>query len=227
MSALEKNKTWEIVERPKEKNIVDCKWIFTLKYKADGSLKRHKARLVAKGYTQTYGVDYQETFAPVAKMNIVRILLSLAAHYNWQLLHYDVKNAFLHGDLDEEIYMNIPLGFEGNTGNKVCKLKKALYGLKQSPIAWFGRCAKVMKEFGYKQSQGDHTLFIKHSVARGVIVLLVYVDDIIMTGNDEREKHEVKQKLVKEFEIKELGKLKYFLGIEVAYSTQGIYISQQ
>ena len=123
MSALEKNKTWEIVERPKGKSIVDCKWIFTLKYKVDGSLERHKARLVAKEYTQTYGVDYQETFAQVAKMNTVRILLSLATHYNWQLLQYDFKNVFLHGDLDEEIYMNIPLGFEGNMGNKVCELK--------------------------------------------------------------------------------------------------------
>ncbi|RVX04897.1 Retrovirus-related Pol polyprotein from transposon RE1 [Vitis vinifera] len=149
---------------------------------ADGSLERHKARLVVKGYTQTYGVDYQETFAPVAKMNTVRILLSLAAHYNWQLLQYDVKNAFLHG-------------------NKVCKLKKALYRLKQSPRAWFGRFAKVMKEFGYKQSQDDHTFFIKHSTSGG--------------------------RLATEFEIKELGKLKYFLGIEVAYSTQGIFISQQ
>ncbi|RVW62074.1 Copia protein [Vitis vinifera] len=182
MSALEKNKTWEIIERPKGKNIVDCKWIFTLKYKADGSLERHKARLVAKGYTQTYGVDYQETFAPIAKMNT--------------------------------IYMNIPLGFEENTGNKVCKLKKALYGLKQSPRAWFRRFAKIMKESGYKQSQGDHTLFIKHSATRGVTALLVYVDDIIVTGNDEREKHEVKQRLATKFEIKELGKLKYFFGIE-------------
>ena len=181
MSALEKNKIWEIVERPKGKNIVDCKWIFTMKYKADGSLERHKARLVAKGYTQTYGVDYQENFALIAKMNTVRILLSLVAHYNWQLLQYDVKNAFLHGDLDEEIYMNIPPGFEGNTSNKVCKLKKDLYGLKQSPRAWFGRFVKVMKKFGYKQSQGDHTLFIKHSAIRGVTGLLVYVDDIIMT----------------------------------------------
>ena len=207
MSALEKHKTWEIVEISKEKTVVDCKWIFTLKYKADGSLERQKARLVAKGYTQTCGVDYHETFAPVAKMNTVRILLSLVAHYNWQLLQYNVKNAFLHGDLDEEIYMNIPPLFEGNTGNKVCKLKKALYGLKQSPRAWFGRFSKVMKEFGYKQSQGDHTLFIKHSTARGVTALLVYVDDIIVTRNDKREKHDVKQRLGKEFDIKELGKI--------------------
>ena len=123
--------------------------------------------------------------------------------------------------------MNIPTRFEENTSNKVCKLKKALYGLKQSSRAWFGRFAKVMKESGYKQSQGDHTLFIKHSTTGGVTALLVYVDDIIVTGNDEREKHEVKQRLATEFEIKELGILKYFLGIEVAYSTQGIFISQQ
>ena len=194
MSALENNKTWEIIERSKGKNIVDCKWIFTLKYKAEGSLERHKARWVAKWYTQTYGVDYQETFAPVAKMNTVRILLSLDAHNNRQLLQYDVKNTFLHGDLDEEIYMNIPPGFEGNTCNKVCKLKKALYGLKQSTRAWFGRFPKVMKEFGYKQSQGDHTLFIKDFAAGGVTAHLVYVDDIIVTGNDEREKHDVKQR---------------------------------
>ena len=113
MSALENNKTWEIVERLKRKNIVDCKWNFTLKYKADGSLERHIARSVAKGYTQTYGVDYQQTFASVAKMNTVRIMLSLATHYNWQLLQYDVKNAFLHDDLDEEIYMNIHRDLRG------------------------------------------------------------------------------------------------------------------
>ena len=125
-------------------------------------------------------------------MNTVRILLSLVAHYNWQLLQYDVKNAFFHGDLDEEIYMNIPPGFEGNIGSKVCKLQKALYGLKQSPKAWFGRFTEVMEEFGYKQSQGDHIIFIKHSTAGGVIALLVYVNDIIVTVNDEREKHDVK-----------------------------------
>lgn len=109
---------------------------------------------MAKGYTQTYRVDYQETFAPVAKINTIRILLSLAANYNWHLQQFDVKNAFLHGDLEEEIYMEIPPGYGSNLGtNRACKLKKALYGLKQSPRAWFGRFTKVMLATGYKQSQ--------------------------------------------------------------------------
>ena len=143
--------------------------------------------MVAKGYTQTYGVDYQETFALVAKMNTMRILLSLAAHFNWQLQQYDVKNAFLHGDLEEEIYTTIPPGFEGKeTINKVCRLRKALYRLKQLPRAWFGRFASVMKVTGYRQSQGDHTLFIKHSAIGRVTTLLVYVEDILVTGKDEK-----------------------------------------
>ena len=117
----------------------------------------------------------------------MRILLSLAAHFNWQLQQYDVKNAFLHGDLEEEIYTTIPPGFEGKeTINKVCRLRKALYRLKQSPKAWFGRFASVMKVTGYRQSQGDHTLFIKHSAIGRVTTLLVYVEDILVTGNDEK-----------------------------------------
>ena len=131
---------------------------------------------------------------------------------------YDVKNVFFHGELEEEIYMSIPPRLSGSDGNKVCRLKKTLYGLKQSPSAWFGRFSKVMIANGYKQSQGDHTLFIKHSISGGVTTLIVYVNDIIVTWNDEKEKNTLKQCLAKEFEIKDLEKLKYFLGIEVARS---------
>lgn len=228
MRALEKNKTWEIVELPKGKKVIGCKWVYTLKYQADGSLERYKARLVAKGYTQTYGIDYHETFAPVAKLNTVRLLLSLATNLNWNLQQFDVKNAFLHGDLEEEAYMEPPPGFNQKFGtNQVCRLKKALYGLKQSPRAWFGRFTKAMKRMKFEQSLGDHSLFVKRSKDGKTTALIVYVDDIIVTGDDVEEIKMLKLQLSKEFEIKDLGRLKYFLGIEVAHSKAGIFISQQ
>lgn len=163
IQALEKNGTWEISNLPKGKQPVGCKWIFNVKYNANGSLERYKAKLVAKGFTQTYGIDYQETFAPVAKLNTVRSLLSLAAN----LGQLDVKNAFLNGDLEDEVYMEIPPGFKTNQNrNKVCRLKISLYGLKQSPRAWFDRFTKVVKKHSYTQGQFDHTLFSKHSQDR-------------------------------------------------------------
>ena len=136
--------------------------MYTIKYNAEGKIERYKARLVAKGYTQTYGVDFQETFSPVAKLNSVRVLLSLAANFDWPLHQFDVKNAFLHGDLEEEIYMELPPGYNHiGSENKVCKLEKALYGLKQSPRAWFGRFCKAMKNYGYNEGDSDHTMFFK------------------------------------------------------------------
>ena len=217
MAALIENQTWEIVELPSEKKPVGCRWVYTIKCNSDGSLERYKARLVAKGYTQTYGIDYQETFAPVAKMNTIRVLISLAVNLDWELFQYDIKNAFLYGELKEEIYMQVPPGYEKeSTKGKVCRLKKAIYGLKQSPRAWFGKFSHVLKSFGYRQCNGDHTLFFQHFPQGGVVLLIVYVDDIIITGNRPVEIKELEVQLSKQFTVKSLGPLKYFLGMEFA-----------
>lgn len=224
--ALEKNRTWDVVEKPKDKTIIGCKWVFTVKYKADGTIERYKARLVAKGYTQTYGVDYQETFAPVAKINTVRVLLSLAANLDWPLQQLDVKNAFLNGELEEDVFMDLPPGFNNGGNGRVVKLRKSLYGLKQSPRAWFDRFMKAIKGQGYVQAQTDHTLFYRHKGGK-VTILIVYVDDIIITGDDIVEITRVKKGLASEFEMKDLGKLQYFLGMEIARNREGISVSQR
>ncbi|RVW80146.1 Retrovirus-related Pol polyprotein from transposon TNT 1-94 [Vitis vinifera] len=188
----------------------------------------YKARLVAKGFTQSYGIDYQETFAPVAKLNTVRVLLSLAANLDWSLHQLDVKNAFLNGDLEEEVYMDIPAGLETTSNfNKVCRLRKSLYGLKQSPRAWFERFTKVVKGYGFVQCQSDHTLFMKHFPEGKLAIIIVYVDDIILTGDHEEKIDLLKKLLTKEFEIKDLRNLKYFLGMEIARSKKGIAVSQR
>ncbi|KAJ0666336.1 putative RNA-directed DNA polymerase [Helianthus annuus] len=227
MDALNKNSTWEKCTLPPGKKPVGCRWVFTIKYKADGTIERYKARLVAKGYTQTYGIDYSETFSPVAKIDTIRVLFSIAANEGWPLRQFDVKNAFLHGELKEEVYMEVPPGLEKDSNSReVCRLKKSLYGLKQSPRAWFGRFTLAMKEYGFKQSNSDHTLFLKRR--NGLVTcLIIYVDDMIITGNDEEEMTRLKGNLFKEFEMKDLGRLKYFLGIEVMRSRQGIFICQK
>ncbi|KAH9650552.1 protein kinase domain-containing protein [Citrus sinensis] len=228
MNALRRSGTWEIVDLPRDKKIVGCKWVFTIKCNADGSVERYKARLVAKGFTQTYGIDYQETFALVAKINSIRILLSLAVNCDWHLHQLDVKNAFLNGDLKEEVFISLPPGFEKSLGSdKVCRLRKSLYGLKQSPRAWFERFGKAVISYGFLQSQGDHTIFYKHSKDGKITILIVYVDDIILTGDDETELAALKKRLAKKFQIKDLGVLKYFLGMEFARSKEGIFVNQR
>ncbi|KAJ0480224.1 putative RNA-directed DNA polymerase [Helianthus annuus] len=227
MEALVKNDTWEKCILPPGKKPVGCRLVFTIKHKPDGTIERYKARLVAKGYTQTYGIDYSETFSPVAKIDTIRVLFSVAANEGWPLHQFDVKNAFLHGELKEEVYMEAPPGFTGNFKTKeVCRLKKTLYGLKQSPRAWFGRFTLAMKGYGFRQSNSDHTLFLKQ---RGKLItcLIIYVDDMIISGNDEEELRKLNANLFAEFQMKDLGRLKYFLGIEVLRSKQGIFICQK
>lgn len=180
MRALEKNKTWEIIRLPKGKEIVGWKWVFTVKYSANGTLERYKVRLFVEGYTQMYGMDYVETFAHVAKLNTIRILLSLAVNHNWTSEYVDVKNAFLHDDLKEEIYMEPQPGFNQAFGtNYVCRLRKTIYGLRQSPREWFEKFGIVVKGLKFKQNVGDHTLFCQRSKENKVNILIAYVDDII------------------------------------------------
>nr|ABG22578.1 retrotransposon protein, putative, unclassified [Oryza sativa Japonica Group] len=227
LNALMKNNTWELVKLPPGKRAVGCKWVFTVKQTLEGKVDRYKARLHAKGYSQTYGIDYDETFAPVAKMGTVRALVSCAVNFGWPLYQLDVKNAFLHGDLHEEVYMDIPLGFgNSQTVEKVCKLKKSLYGLKQSPRAWFDRFRRAVCGMGYSQCNGDHMVFYKHRGAH-ITILAVYVDDIVIMGDDVEEIRCLKERLGRAFEVKDLGPLRYFLGIEIARSSKGIVFSQR
>ncbi|KAL4034485.1 hypothetical protein IC575_003132 [Cucumis melo] len=226
MRAQEKNKTWDPCTLPKGHKTIGCKWVFTLKYRANGTIGRHKVRLVAKRFTQTYGIDYSETFH-VANLNTIRVLLSIVVNKDWILYQLDVKNTFLNGDLKEEMYMSLPPGFEAQFNNQACKLRKSLYGLKQSPRAWFDRFSTFIKSQGYNQGHSDHTLFTKVSKARKIAVLIVYVDDIVLSGNDTDEIVQLKKNMGFEFEIKDLGNLKYFLGMEIARSKEGISMSQR
>jgi Reverse transcriptase (RNA-dependent DNA polymerase) len=151
-----------MVPRPSNKNTVGCKWIYSTKHTPEGKIDTFKARLVAKGYTQTYGVDYEEIFAPVAKMNTVRTLISCAVNLVWDLFQLDVKNVFLHGDLKEKVFIEIPPDFRNEQlKGKVYRLKRSLYELKQSPRTWFDRFSMAMKKLGYQQSNADHTMFIQ------------------------------------------------------------------
>ena len=228
INALRRNHTWDIVDLPPGKKPVGCRWIFCIKFNSDGSFARNKARLVAKGYSQTYEVDYEETFAPVAKLNTVRVLLSLAVNLDWPLFQLDVKNAFLNRDLTEEVYMTLPPGFDSDSSRgKVCRLRKSIYGLKQSPRAWFGKFTTVVVGHGFSQAQSDHTLFFRHSPENRIAILIVYVDDIILTGDDVSALSSLKAVLAASFEMKDLGTLRYFLGMEVARSSRGICLSQR
>ncbi|RVW24113.1 Retrovirus-related Pol polyprotein from transposon TNT 1-94 [Vitis vinifera] len=224
LDALTKNHTWDLVTLPPGQSVVGCKWIYKIKTRSDGSVEHYKACLVAKGFTQEYGIDYEETFAPVARISSVRALLAVAAARKWDLFQMDVKNAFLNGDLSEEVYMQPPPGLSVES-NKVCHLRRALYGLKQAPRAWFAKFNSTIFRLGYTASPHDFALFLRRT-DKGTILLLLYVDDMIITGDDLSGIQELKDFLSQQFEMKDLGHLSYFLGLEITHSTDGLYITQ-
>lgn len=195
-----------------------------MKLNSDGSLERCKARLVAKGYTQRYGIDYQETFSPVIKMNTVRCLIALAAHKKWQLFQMDVNNAFLHGTLKEEVYMRVPDGIPHGP-NQVCRLNKSIYGLKQASREWNETLVDELLHQGFCQSKLDYSLFTCKDV-QDITIVAVYVDDILVIGTNSTKIESLKQHLHSQFGIKDLSVMRYFLGIEVSYSAEGTILSQ-
>ncbi|KAJ0781817.1 putative RNA-directed DNA polymerase [Helianthus annuus] len=226
IDALKYNNTWTLVPRPSDTNVVGSKWVYRIKYHSDGSIERYKARLVAQGYTQIPGLDYSHTFSPVVKASTVRIVLSLAVLNDWKLHQLDVKNAFLNGNLTETVFMEQPPGFiHPQYPNHVCRLTKALYGLKQAPRAWFQRLSTFLTSYGFTCSRADTSLFV-FSRESCIMYLLVYVDDLILTGNDETAIATFISCLNHEFAIKDLGDLNYFLGLEVAYSDNGLFLHQ-
>ena len=227
MDALTDNGTWDLVHLPARKKAIGFCLVFTMKVNLNGSIVWLKGRLVTKGYAQTYDVDYSDTFSPVAKMTFIMLFISLAATYNWDLHHLDINNVFLHGDLQEEVYMEQPPGFvaQGEI-RRVCRLRKSLYGLKQSRHAWFGKFSQVIEEFGKQKSKFDHFVFYRNS-SSGIILLVVYADDIVITGSDSKGISSLTSFLQGQFHTKDLGMLRYFLGIEVMRHKHGIFLSQR
>ncbi|KAD4586182.1 hypothetical protein E3N88_23783 [Mikania micrantha] len=226
IAAIEKNQIWVLIERPAGITPIGLKWVYKVKRDETGKITRNKARLVAKGYVQQYGIDFEEVFAPVARMETIRLLLAIAAQRNWWVHHLDVKSAFLHGELKELVYVTQPEGFvKRGAEQKVYKLSKALYGLKQAPRAWNIKLDGVLKELGFIKCKHEHAVYRKGS-DEDTLIIGVYVDDLLITGGCPKKIKEVKKRMEEKFEMIDLGLLSYYLGIQVTQNNQGIIIQQ-
>lgn len=226
LDSLLQNNTWSIVPRPDNKNIVDCKWVFNIKMDNNGNPCKYKARLVAKGFSQKYLVDYDETFAPVARMTTFRVLIAFANQFKLLIHQMDVKTAFLNGSLKEEIYMRVPEGIK-SPENHVCKLNKAIYGLKQSARCWFEKFDLTLKELGFQNSSVDRCLYFKNNnnICRNIYVIL-YVDDILICTYDMNMMTDFKNYLKNKFAMTDMDQVKLFLGIHVQIKDDTITLDQ-
>jgi len=226
LRSIEENRTWTLTELPQGQRAIGLKWVFKVKRDEHGAVVRHKARLVVKGYAQRHGIDYDEVFAPVARMEAVRLLLALAAHEGWEVHHMDVKTAFLNGDLQEEVFVEQAPGFaQAGQEHKVYRLHKALYGLHQAPRAWNQKLDDKLGVLGFKKCLSEHAIYCRGAGSERLVVG-VYVDDLIITGASCNSIKKFKAQMTEIFKISDLGLLTYYLGIEVKQGVEGITLCQ-
>ena len=220
------SEVWDLVPRPECMNVIGTNWIYKNKSDENGTVTRNKARLVAQGYTQVEGLDFDKTFAPVARLESIRLLLGVSCILKFKLFQMDVKSAFLNAYLNEEVYVEQPKGFvDPSFSNHVYRLKKALYGLKQAHRSWYERLTQFLVNQGYMKGGTDETLFVKDDNGR-LMIAQIYVDDIVFSGMPNKMVQHFIQQMQSEFEMSLVGKLTYFLGLQVKQMEDTIFISQ-
>nr|GFB41411.1 ribonuclease H-like domain, reverse transcriptase, RNA-dependent DNA polymerase [Tanacetum cinerariifolium] len=241
LDSINRNNIWKLTTLPKGHNVIGLKWVFKTKRDANRNIIKHKARSVAKGYIQEHGIDFEEVYAPVARMETIRLLLAIAANNKWEVHHLDVKFAFLHGDLKEEVYFTQPEGFlkkqdqgkfyrlikalYGLRQAPLYRLIKALYGLRQAPRAWNIKLDNTLKSLGFNKCALEQAIYTKTS-KDSTLLIGVYVDDLIITGTPKKEIDKFKAQMEEKFKMSDLGLLAYYLGIEVTQTNGDISIKQ-
>lgn len=227
MDSILQNKVWKLADLPPGCKPLGSKWIFKRKMKVDGTIDKYKARLVIQGFRQKEGIDYFDTYAPVARISTIRLLLALAAIHNLVIHQMDVKTAFLNGELDEEIYMKQPEGFvmPGHE-NKVCKLVKSLYGLKQAPKQWHQKFDEIVLSSGFVLNQADKCVYSKFDDSKNGVIICLYVDDMLIFGTNQDQVDETKEFLSSKFAMKDMGEAEVILGIKIMRENKGLSISQ-
>ncbi|GJX55513.1 retrovirus-related pol polyprotein from transposon TNT 1-94 [Tanacetum coccineum] len=226
LNEFERLEVWELVPRPDKVMVITLKWIYKVKLDELGGILKNKARLVARGYRQEEGIDFEESFAPVARLEAIRIFLAFAAHMNMVVYQMDVKTAFLNGNLREEVYVSQPDGFvDKDNPNHVYKLKKALYGLKQAPRAWYDMLSSFLISQDFSKGSVDPTLFIRRD-GKELLLVQIYVDDIIFAASTPELCDLFSKIMCSKFKMSMMGKISFFLGLQISQSPRGIFINQ-
>jgi len=228
IQSIGKNQTWELMDLPTGAKTIGFKWLFKTKLNEEGEVDKYKARLVAKGYSQQHGINFSEVFAPIARMDTIRLIPTLASCEGWDIFQLDVKSEFLHGELSEDVYIEQPKGYvKKGKEHKVYKLHKALYDLRQAPRAWFSCIESHFMKDGFQKCPSEQTLFIKRSSGGNILIVSIYVDDLIYTSNDTCMMIKFKNSMMQAFDMSNLGKMRFFLGIEILQKTGGIFMFQR